>query len=81
MSMPRGRQTPDDMDLTLNETLHRENMRAFEYILKKCRRGRVAVGMGGMGHDKLEKRPYLERLRSRHGISRPKVRRKVAQCR
>ena len=39
MSMPRGRQTPDDMDLTLNETLHRENMRAFEYILKNVGEG------------------------------------------
>ncbi len=70
---------PDDMDLTLNETLHRENMRAFEYILK-CRRGSVAVGMGGMGHDN-RKAPVSEGLRSRHGVSRPEIRRKVVQCR
>ena len=30
---------PDDMDTVLNERLHRENMRAFEYILKNVGEG------------------------------------------
>lgn len=48
---------PDDMDRSLNERLHRENMAAFEYILKNCE-GTPAVwaAWGTI----IEKRGYLK---------------------
>ena len=49
---------PEDMDRSFNETLHRENMEAFRYIL-----ARVGMGSGpvvwGAGGTIIEKRPYL----------------------
>ena len=50
---------PDDMDLTLNETLHRENMRAFEYILKNVGEG-VSPSVWAAWGTIIEKRPYLK---------------------
>ena len=50
---------PDDMDRELNERLHRENMRAFEYILSGVRvplRPAVWAAWGTI----IEKRPYLK---------------------
>jgi len=49
---------PDDMDSELNEHLHRENMRAFEYILDNTGdsvRPAVWAAWGTI----IEKRPYL----------------------
>ena len=50
---------PDDMDLTLNETMHRENMRAFEYILKNVGEG-VSPSVWAAWGTIIEKRPYLK---------------------
>ena len=50
---------PDDMDAVLNERLHRENMRAFEYILSGVKaplRPAVWAAWGTI----IEKRPYLK---------------------
>ena len=50
---------PDDMDGACNERLHRENMRAFEYILsgvEKPLRPAVWAAWGTI----IEKRPYLK---------------------
>ena len=50
---------PDDMDRELNERLHRENMRAFAYILggvKEPLRPAVWAAWGTI----IEKRPYLK---------------------
>ena len=49
---------PDDMDVSLNEKLHRENMRAFEYILKNVGEG-VSPAIWAAWGTKIEKRPYL----------------------
>lgn len=49
---------PDDMDRQRNETLHRENMRAFEYVLSHVGeevRPAVWAAWGAV----IEKRPYL----------------------
>ncbi len=48
---------PDDMELTYNQQLHRENMRAFDYALSLDQDGRPAVwaAWGTI----IEKRPYL----------------------
>lgn len=48
---------PDDMELTYNQQLHRENMRAFDYALSLDQAGRPAVwaAWGTI----IEKRPYL----------------------
>ncbi len=48
---------PNDMDRTRNETLHRENMRAFDYILSLCENGQPAV-WAAWGNI-VEQRPYL----------------------
>lgn len=48
---------PDDMDAELNEYLHRENMKAFEYILKKSNSPAVWAAWGTI----IEKRDYLPR--------------------
>ena len=49
---------PDDMDVSLNEKLHRENMRAFEYILKNVGKG-VSPAIWAAWGTIIEKRPYL----------------------
>lgn len=50
---------PDDMDTVLNERLHRENMRAFEYILKNVGEG-VSPAVWAAWGTIIEKRPYLK---------------------
>ena len=50
---------PDDMDTVLNERLHRENMRAFEYILKNVGEG-VPPAVWAAWGTIIEKRPYLK---------------------
>lgn len=48
---------PDDMDLNLNEVLHAENLKAFEYLLKLTAHPRVWAAWGTI----ITKRPYLMR--------------------
>lgn len=50
---------PDDMDACLNERLHHENMRAFEYILKNVGEG-VEPAVWAAWGTIIEKRPYLK---------------------
>lgn len=50
---------PDDMDLVLNEKLHRENLLAFEYILKNVGAG-VKPAVWAAWGTIIEKRPYLK---------------------
>ena len=47
--------SPDDMEWVLNEDLHRENMRAFDYILSLSERPTVWAAWGTI----IEKREYL----------------------
>ncbi len=49
---------PDDMDINLNERLHRENMRAFEYILSNVGEG-ISPAIWAAWGTIIEKRPYL----------------------
>lgn len=49
---------PDDMDTELNEKLHRENMRAFEYILSNVGEG-VSPAVWAAWGTIIEKRGYL----------------------
>lgn len=49
---------PDDMDKSLNEKLHRENMRAFEYILSNVGEG-VSPAIWAAWGTIIEKREYL----------------------
>ena len=49
---------PDDMDRILNERLHRENMLAFEYILKNVGEG-IRPAVWAAWGTIIEKRPYL----------------------
>ena len=49
---------PDDMDRVLNEKLHRENMRAFEYILSSVGEG-VRPAVWAAWGTIIEKREYL----------------------
>lgn len=49
---------PDDMDKCLNEKLHRENMEAFEYILKNVGEG-VSPAVWAAWGTIIEKRGYL----------------------
>ncbi len=49
---------PDDMDNALNEKLHRENMRAFEYILSNVGEG-VSPAVWAAWGTIIEKRDYL----------------------
>ena len=49
---------PDDMDRELNARLHRENMRAFEYILSHVAEG-VSPAIWAAWGTIIEKRPYL----------------------
>ena len=47
---------PDDMEKTLNPELHRENMKAFEWILRRCAPPcTIWAAWGSL----IEKRPYL----------------------
>ncbi len=46
---------PDDMDTELNEYLHGENMKAFEYVLKRSDSPAIWAAWGTI----IEKRPYL----------------------
>ena len=50
---------PDDMDKNLNEALHRENMRAFEYILRSVRSAGNTPAVWAAWGTIIEKRPYL----------------------
>ena len=50
---------PDDMDRELNERLHRENMRAFAYILSGVTAGGVRPAIWAAWGTIIEKRPYL----------------------
>lgn len=52
---------PDDMDSFLNERLHAENMRAFEYILSGVRAEGYAPAVWAAWGTIVEKRPYLPR--------------------
>lgn len=49
---------PDDMDEMKNERLHRENMRAFEYVLRSVRPGKRPAIWAAWGTI-IEKRSYL----------------------
>ena len=49
---------PDDMDKVLNEKLHRENMRAFEYILNSVGEG-IRPAVWAAWGTIIEKRSYL----------------------
>lgn len=50
---------PDDMDKELNAPLHRENMRAFEYILKTVADGGFNPAVWAAWGTIIEKRGYL----------------------
>jgi len=50
---------PDDMDREMNFALHRENMRAFEYILSRVETGRAPAVWAAWGTI-VEKRGYLK---------------------
>ncbi len=50
---------PDDMDTKLNEILHRENMEAFRYILKRVSDGGVSPAVWAAWGTIVEKRDYL----------------------
>ncbi len=50
---------PDDMDRELNEELHRENMRAFTYILSQTAENGVSPAVWAAWGTIIEKRPYL----------------------
>ena len=50
---------PDDMDREKNERLHRENMRAFEYILS-CVKAPLRPAVWAAWGTIIEKRPYLK---------------------
>ena len=51
---------PDDIDRELNQTLHRENMKAFEYILSACTSSGHAPSVWAAWGAIIEKRPYLK---------------------
>ena len=58
---------PDDMEPECNMKLHRENMKAFEYVLRLCGEGAAIWAAWG---NIIEKRPYLfECVRSMIAIS------------
>ena len=50
---------PDDMDRERNERLHRENMRAFEYILSRAAENGVSPAIWAAWGTIIEKRAYL----------------------
>ena len=51
---------PDDMDRELNESLHRENMKAFAYILSRVAENGVSPAIWAAWGTIIEKRPYLK---------------------
>lgn len=51
---------PEDMDRALNEALHRENLKAFEYVLQLAAPDRAPAVWAAWGAV-IEKRPYLPR--------------------
>ena len=52
---------PDDMDRELNPLLHRENMNAFEYILKTVSEGGIKPSVWAAWGTIVEKRGYLKK--------------------
>ena len=56
---PQRATNPDDMEKELNETLHNENMKAFEYILSSYGEGLKPAVWAAWGTI-IEKRPYLK---------------------
>ncbi len=50
---------PDDMDRTVNERLHRENMAAFTYILSRIAENGVSPALWAAWGTIIEKRDYL----------------------
>ena len=50
---------PDDMDRELNEALHRENLRAFAYVLSGAASGGVSPAVWAAWGAVIEKRAYL----------------------
>ena len=50
---------PDDMDRVCNERLHRENMKAFAYILSHIAKNGVSPALWAAWGTIIEKRPYL----------------------
>ena len=50
---------PDDMDRERNERLHRENMKAFAYILSRVAANGVSPAIWAAWGTIIEKRPYL----------------------
>ena len=50
---------PDDMDRALNPRLHRENMKAFDYILSRVAEGGVSPAIWAAWGTIIEKRDYL----------------------
>ena len=50
---------PDDMDRELNEHLHRENMKAFDYILSRTAENGISPAIWAAWGTIIEKRPYL----------------------
>ena len=50
---------PDDMDRVCNERLHRENMKAFAYILSHIAENGVSPALWAAWGTIIEKRPYL----------------------
>lgn len=61
---------PDDMDESLNPRLHRENMRAFEYILARSAACGRAPAIWAAWGTIIEKRPYLSQcLRDMAGLA------------
>ena len=50
---------PDDMDKTLNATLHQENMHAFEYIVSAAARAGYTPAVWAAWGAVIEKRAYL----------------------
>lgn len=55
---PQRATNPDDMDDELNEPMHRENMKAFEYILSLYGKGHTPAVWAAWGTI-IEKRKYL----------------------
>ena len=50
---------PDDMDRERNEHLHRENMKAFAYILSRAAENGISPAIWAAWGTIIEKRPYL----------------------
>ena len=55
---------PDDMERNLNEKLHKENMKAFEYILEQIKSHGISPAVWAAWGAIIEKRTYLFRCLS-----------------